>query len=101
MRGGQAVFGQQHGDAIVDAVHRLAVAGDQRLAQGIRLRAAIATLECARGNCTVQAVQPGAVQQCQRLAGGRADKNIEQLAIHRAGNKERGPLEYFFSDWGL
>src|SRR3546814_2169790 len=82
LSGRQAFLGQQHRDAVVDAVDGLAIAGDQRLAQRLGLGRVVRARDAAGGDGAVQRLDARLVEQRQRLAGGGADEDVEQLAIH-------------------
>src|SRR5690606_18391586 len=81
--------------AVVDAVHGAAVPGHQRLAQRLRLRGAVVAEHLARGDCAVECVEPGTVEQGEGLPGGRADEDVEQFAVH-GGVAWNEPVEYGF-----
>src|SRR5690606_24811074 len=80
--GGDGFVGQQHGDAVVDAVDALAVAGDQGFTHGRRFRRAVGTGDAPGRDRRVEGFKPALFKYRQRQAGSRANKDVEQLAIH-------------------
>ena len=97
--GRDAFLGQQHRDAVVDAIGELAVARHQRLAQCLALRRTVDALDAAGGDRLRSArARPRAIEHRQRLARGGAGEDVEQFAIHRRAPlrcRERvAPLEY-------
>src|SRR3546814_5659825 len=58
------------------------MAGDQRLAQRLGLGRVVRARDAAGGDGAVQRLDARLVEQRQRLAGGGADEDVEQLAIH-------------------
>gem|GEM_PF-6002406 len=96
LRGGDGLLGQQHRNAVVDAEHLLAVAGQQRLAQGQRLGAAVGLEHGAGADRAVECLQALGVQQGQGLAGVGRAQQVKQLAIHGFFVLRGRWLEYVF-----
>ena len=58
------------------------VAGNQALFDSLGLDAVIDALQPTIGDGPIEGVKFGRVEQRQRLLGGRATQDVEQLAVH-------------------
>src|SRR3546814_2492402 len=83
--------------AVVDPIDQLVVAGDQGLAQGRCLGGLVDAAHAAGFDRAVQSLECGLVQRFQRLAGGGAGEDVEELAVHGGCPCRCRRLEYRFA----
>src|SRR5690348_9636141 len=82
VRAGDALVGEQHRDAVLDAVDGLVVAGDQAFLHRRGLRAAVDAPEVAGRDGLVECLELGLVEYGQGLLAGGAAQDVEELPVH-------------------
>lgn len=94
--GGNGIVGQQYRDSVLDPIHRIAIAGEQALANRLSLRTAVGAPQTPLGDSAIDRGKGERIKQLQRLMRGGAAQDVEQSFVHAFSGIESGGILYSF-----